>query len=144
MVVPSAARAIPAKTSHQVPLLPHRVHPLSVPDLLNEADGHTCDDLDDAQGHRADQDLKRVVQRGKQGRPEPHKGALRVQQLQQLGNKVPEEAAGQRPHEEVLTPHRPSRAKKSCIPFWGRALVSTTTEASIISSPYPMSAIITP
>ena len=48
------------------------------------------------------------------------------------------------PITKVLTPHRPSRAKKFHMPPRGRTFFSTNTEPSIISSPYPMSASIIP
>ena len=89
---------------------------------MNEADGHARDDLDDAQGHGADQDLKGVIQRGEQGRPEPHKGALRVQQLQQLGDEIPKEAAGQRPHEEGAHAAQAKQGKKVVHPLLGARL----------------------
>ena len=48
------------------------------------------------------------------------------------------------PITKVLTPHRPSRAKKFHMPPRGRTFFRTNTEPSIISSPYPISASMIP
>ena len=58
--------------------------------------------------------------------------------------KSPKKPPVRAPITKVLMPHKPSRPKKCCIVPFGRYVRRTKTEASIISSPYPISAIITP
>ena len=78
-------------------LFKHGVQHLALLQLADEADGHAGDDLDKAQAHSAHQDHKRVVQRSEQRR----QGEVRAGgQLDHLGQKVAEEAAGNGAHDE--------------------------------------------
>ena len=74
-------------------LVPQGVGKVAVPGFLHHADGHAGEDLDAAQHHGADHDGHGVVQRREEAGQ--LKGAGRVNDLAQLGDEVPEEAAGE-------------------------------------------------
>ena len=67
---------------------------MAVPALLHHTDGHAGEHLNSAQHQRADHDGHGVVQRVEQRRQ--GNGAGRVDELTQLGDEVPQKAAGQR------------------------------------------------
>ena len=71
---------------------------MPVPALLHHADGHAGEHLNAAQHQRAHHDGHGVVQRVEQCRHGEGTGG--IDELAQLGNEIPEEAAGQRTEDE--------------------------------------------
>lgn len=80
-------------------LVPNGVGHLAGLHLAHHADDHAGDDLDQAQGQRAHQNGQCVVEGGEQGWKLGECG-VGVDDLGQLGNKVAQEAAGQRAHDK--------------------------------------------
>ena len=64
--------------------------------------------------------------------------------LTSWGMKSPKNPPVSAPIRKVVTPQKPSKAKKLWVPPVGFFFLSTSREAIIITSPYPISAIIMP
>lgn len=84
-------------------LVPDPVPQVAVLGLLHEAHDLSGDDLDEAQHQGAHQDGHGVLQRREQGR-QGGEGGVRVDDGGQLGQEVPEEAAGHGPHHKGADP----------------------------------------